>query len=338
MPATYHSITVRWVGLEGLSCEELLQRFTDKQRKRIYSKRVLGLDACGNPLQSLEGLEAYSQLVSLSIARCQLTRLGCTLLSSSLRHLDVSGNTLENLQGVEHLYNLTWLDAGYNALQSAAEVTRCSQLQVLGLAHNHLTSLDGLEGLLSLQSLRVEGNNIKQDLDIRTLAALPNLRHLGLAGNPVMADMDFSQQRAFLVDLMPGLLTLDSQAVCSSVSAHLYSVRESKLGRTQPHQFNEQLLFESSDNAETPVIEIKASPTLAGRAFCSELAEAGPSGVDHVPNQAPTVSSKPLKKKSSVKRLESPAQSAGTSPAVKAWMKKRKKKMRQKICVMQRGR
>ena len=60
-------------------------------------------------------------------------------------------------------------------------------------------------GLLSLQSLRVEGNNIKQDLDIRTLAALPNLLHLGLAGNPVMADMDFSQQRAFLVDLMPGM-------------------------------------------------------------------------------------------------------------------------------------
>lgn len=60
MPPTYHSITVKWVGLEGLSSEELLQRFTDKQRKRIYSKRVLGLDACGNPLQSLEGLEAYS--------------------------------------------------------------------------------------------------------------------------------------------------------------------------------------------------------------------------------------------------------------------------------------
>jgi len=56
-----------------------------------------------------------------------------------------------------------------------------------------------------------------------------------------------------------------------------------------------------------------------GRAVCSELAEAGPSGVDHVPNQAPTVSSKPVKKKSSVKRLESPAQSAGASPAVKAW-------------------
>ena len=42
-----------------------------------------------------------------------------------------------------------------------------------------------------------------------------------------------------------GLLTLDGQAVSSSVSAHLYSVRESKLGRTHPDQFDEQLLFES---------------------------------------------------------------------------------------------
>ena len=56
-----------------------------------------------------------------------------------------------------------------------------------------------------------------------------------------------------------------------------------------------------------------------GRAFCSELAEAGPSGVNHVPNQAPTVSSNPTKKKSSGKKLEVPAQSAGASPAVKAW-------------------
>ena len=76
MPATHHIISVRWVSLEGLSCEELLQRFTDKQRRRIYSKRVLGLDACGNPLESLEGLGAYSQLTSLSLARCRLSDFG----------------------------------------------------------------------------------------------------------------------------------------------------------------------------------------------------------------------------------------------------------------------
>lgn len=75
MPVTEQSITVRWVGIEGLSCEELLQRFTDKQRKRTYSKRVLGLDACGNPLKSLDGLEAYSHLMSLSMSKCQLTSI-----------------------------------------------------------------------------------------------------------------------------------------------------------------------------------------------------------------------------------------------------------------------
>ena len=48
------------------------------------------------------------------------------------------------------------------------------------------------------------------------------------------------------VCLSAGLLMLDDQTVSSSVSAYLYSVRESKLGRTHPHQFNEQLLFESS--------------------------------------------------------------------------------------------
>ena len=34
-----------------------------------------------------------------------------------------------------------------------------------------------------------------------------------------------------------------------------------------------------------------------GRAFCNEPLEAGPSGLDHVPNQAPSVMSKPAKKK-----------------------------------------
>lgn len=79
MPSTHHSVTARWVGLEGLSCEALLQRFTDKQRRRIHSKRVLGLDACGNPLNTLIGLDAYTQLHSLSVARCRLDDLSNTV-------------------------------------------------------------------------------------------------------------------------------------------------------------------------------------------------------------------------------------------------------------------
>lgn len=201
---THHTITARWVGLEGLSCEALLQRFTDKQRRRIHSKRVLGLDACGNSLNTLIGLDAYTQMHSLSVARCRLDDLDNTALPASLRHLDISGNALKELHGIEQLVFLTWLDASSNVLQSTALLAACSQLCVLDLARNQLTTLDGLEGLMALQSLDISSNCIKEELEVRTLAALPALRHLALAGNPVMADMDPREQRVFIVDLMPG--------------------------------------------------------------------------------------------------------------------------------------
>ena len=89
MPATYHSIAVRWVGLEGLSCEELLQRFSDKQRRRIYSNHVLGLDASGNALETLDGLDAYTQLLSLSLAKCKLETLESTVSFWSSSHLQL---------------------------------------------------------------------------------------------------------------------------------------------------------------------------------------------------------------------------------------------------------
>ncbi|KAL3131410.1 hypothetical protein ABBQ38_007722 [Trebouxia sp. C0009 RCD-2024] len=283
MPSTHHSVTARWVGLEGLSCEALLQRFTDKQRRRIHSKRVLGLDACGNPLNTLIGLDAYTQLHSLSVARCRLDDLSNTVLPASLRHLDISGNALKELHGVEQLVFLTWLDASSNSLQSAALLAACSQLCVLDLAQNQLTTLDGLEGLMALQSLDISGNCIEEELEVRTLAALPALRHLALAGNPVMADMDPREQRVFIVDLMPGkhsnlatcgivtavlerqqsVFLLDGLALSSNVSAHLHQARMAKLGRVLPHVFTEELLFDSPDAAETPVVRIKHAPESA---------------------------------------------------------------------------
>ena len=57
---------------------------------------------------------------------------------------------------------------------------------------------------MSLQSLNIGANCITHELDIRTLAALSALRHLAVAGNPVMADMDPREQRVFVMDLMPG--------------------------------------------------------------------------------------------------------------------------------------
>ena len=84
-------------------------------------------------------------------------------------------------------------------------------------------------GMLSLQSLQVDGNNIQHVLDVRILAALPHLQHVWLAGNPVMAYMNPREQRAFIVDLMPGatlsllcLLLSDVEHSCGQ--QHIYIV------------------------------------------------------------------------------------------------------------------
>lgn len=74
-------------------------------------------------------------------------------------------------------------------------------------------------GLMALQSLDISGNCIEEELEVRTLAALPALRHLALAGNPVMADMDPREQRVFIVDLMPGKHS--NLATCGIVTAVL---------------------------------------------------------------------------------------------------------------------
>lgn len=58
--------------------------------------------------------------------------------------------------------------------------------------------------MTALQFLSIGANSIRQELDIRTLAALTALRHLAVAGNTVMADMDPREQRVFVMDLMPG--------------------------------------------------------------------------------------------------------------------------------------
>ena len=62
-----------------------------------------------------------------------------------------------------------------------------------------------------------------------------------------------------------GLLTLDCLAVSSSVSAHLYQVRETKLGRVLPHIFNEEPLFDSPGGPLVEaLLDVKRKAALSG--------------------------------------------------------------------------
>ena len=65
-----------------------------------------------------------------------------------------------------------------------------------------------------------------------------------------------------LVICCAGLLTLDCQAASSNVSAHLYSVRESKLGRAPAHTFKEQLLLDPPGKKSSAFNFIRLLPTI----------------------------------------------------------------------------
>lgn len=68
---------------------------------------------------------------------------------------------------------------------------------------------------MALHYLDISSNCIEEELEVRTLAALPALRHLALAGNPVMAHMDPREQRVFVVDLMPGEISSMAGVGCT---------------------------------------------------------------------------------------------------------------------------
>ena len=59
-------------------------------------------------------------------------------------------------------------------------------------------------GLLDLRCLQLARNAVRSRLELRTLAALPQLQDLTLAGNPVVAGMPERQRRILLWHMLPG--------------------------------------------------------------------------------------------------------------------------------------
>ena len=59
-------------------------------------------------------------------------------------------------------------------------------------------------GLLDLRCLQLARNAVTSRLELRTLAALPQLQDLTLAGNPVVAGMPERQRRILLWHMLPG--------------------------------------------------------------------------------------------------------------------------------------
>ncbi len=76
-------------------------------------------------------------------------------------------------------------------------------------------------GLLGLRCLQLARNAVRNRLELRTLAALPQLQDLTLAGNPVVAGMPERQRRILLWHMLPGQCPVALQ--CLTGCRHLCS-------------------------------------------------------------------------------------------------------------------
>jgi hypothetical protein len=80
------------------------------------------------------------------------------------------------------------------------------KLQILCLSHNCLCSLESLTSCPSLRELFLRGNEIEDLEEVRYLAALPSLKILWLAENPIA---DHPSYRPDVLQILPNLARLD---------------------------------------------------------------------------------------------------------------------------------
>lgn len=78
---------------------------------------------------------------------------------------------------------------------------------------------------------------------------------------------------------------MDGQAISSSVSAHLYHVRMTKLGHVVPHVFDEELLFEPPGTTKFPNVSAVEASAQAVTALLTAAIKTVEVVVTHLPRQ-----------------------------------------------------
>jgi hypothetical protein len=135
----------------------------------------------------------------------------------SLAVLNLSHNDIATIENLERLTALTRLDLSHNRLERVSGLGTLSGLTHLSLASNRIRLITGMEQLHSLETLLLSDNLIDAPAQVRTLAWLPALHSLALAGNPLAVD---ARHRTDVALLLPRLRFLDGGALHSGGPAY----------------------------------------------------------------------------------------------------------------------
>ncbi|MBK2003014.1 leucine-rich repeat domain-containing protein [Listeria ivanovii subsp. londoniensis] len=132
---------------------------------------VTKLLAYNRNINSLEGLQYFTNLKQLYLPRNQINDLSPLKNLTKLDVLDVNGNGLKSLNGIPSMA-LVSLYAGKNELTDVDALFRLRNLESLFIGENKIRNIDGIAHLTNLKELDLSVN------EIRDLSALRNLKKL----------------------------------------------------------------------------------------------------------------------------------------------------------------
>lgn len=173
-------------------------------------------DATARKRWRLFGFSALSLPMPIRRISAELIDEVCGSIAS-LAVLNLSHNDICTIENLERLSaSLTRLDLSHNGIAHISGLDTLRRLTHLSLGSNRLRLVTGLEHLRTLETLGLEHNLLEAHDDVRTLAWMPALRTLTLAGNPLAS---VAGHRAETSRLLPCLLTLDGEDLRADADA-----------------------------------------------------------------------------------------------------------------------
>ncbi|CAJ1394191.1 unnamed protein product [Effrenium voratum] len=166
--------------------------------------------------ETIECLEAYSNLRALYLGNNNIARIDGLDRMSDLRSLHLEGNRIRCIENLTGNLELRQLSLESNAIRSLSGLSHLTKLQHLNVAKNALSELSDLkelESLPSLENLDVSHNCIEAsegvvDFWVKLPAELKILRY---HGNPGVRFIEHYRKR--LVNALPALRYLDERPI-----------------------------------------------------------------------------------------------------------------------------
>lgn len=126
---------------------------------------LVHLDCIDEGISSIEGLEAYTGLQTISLWENNITDISSLGSLTRLEWLELGANDIENLDALRSLENLTRLGVSSNEITDISPLSTLSNLQWLMLDDNQISDISALENLEELTWLTIEHNDI-DDQDV----------------------------------------------------------------------------------------------------------------------------------------------------------------------------